>query len=84
MSNENLSRLSSFFPYQLSAMTSLPKKKYGERIESFSNKAARELLSLMERKRTNLSLALDVTTKREFLEIADKVGPYICLLKVSC
>ncbi|RIA93173.1 orotidine-5'-phosphate decarboxylase [Glomus cerebriforme] len=56
-------------------------KKYGERVENFSNKAARELLSLIERKKTNLSLALDVTTKREFLEIADKVGPYICLLK---
>ncbi|CAG8505331.1 5877_t:CDS:2 [Funneliformis caledonium] len=57
------------------------KKTYGERIENFTNIAARELLTLMERKKTNLSLALDVNTKREFLEIADKVGPYICLLK---
>ncbi len=69
-----------FLDYQIMTFNS---KTYGERIENFTNKAARELLTLIERKKTNLSLALDVNTKQEFLEIADKVGPYICLLKVG-
>ncbi|CAG8808302.1 20535_t:CDS:2, partial [Dentiscutata erythropus] len=56
-------------------------KTYGERAISLPNKTARELLTLMERKKSNLAVALDVTTKQEFLDIADKVGPYICCLK---
>ncbi|KAF0491309.1 orotidine-5-monophosphate decarboxylase [Gigaspora margarita] len=56
-------------------------KTYGERATSLPNKTAQELLTLMERKKSNLAVALDVTTKQEFLDIADKVGPYICCLK---
>jgi orotidine-5'-phosphate decarboxylase len=59
------------------------KQTYGERAANHSNACARRLLELMERKKTNLSLALDVTTKKELLEIADKVGPYLCVLKVK-
>jgi orotidine-5'-phosphate decarboxylase len=59
------------------------KQTYRERAEKHSNACARRLLKLMERKKSNLSLALDVTTKKELLEIADKVGPYLCLLKVK-
>jgi len=57
------------------------KQTYRERAEKHSNACASRLLKLMERKKSNLSLALDVTTKKELLEIADKVGPYLCLLK---
>ncbi|CAO3657121.1 unnamed protein product [Mucor hiemalis] len=35
----------------------------------------------MERKQTNLSVAVDVTTKKELLSIADAVGPFVCVLK---
>jgi len=35
----------------------------------------------MDEKQTNLSLSLDVTEKKTFLELADLVGPEICLLK---
>jgi hypothetical protein len=59
------------------------KMTYGQRAAKHSNACASRLLDLMERKKTNLSLALDVTTKKELLDIADKVGPYLCLLKVS-
>ncbi|XP_030374226.1 uridine 5'-monophosphate synthase [Scaptodrosophila lebanonensis] len=42
---------------------------------------ARRLFSLMASKRTNLCLAADLTKGDEILDIADKCGPYICLLK---
>jgi orotidine-5'-phosphate decarboxylase len=35
----------------------------------------------MERKQTNLSVAVDVTSKKELLSIADAVGPYVCVIK---
>lgn len=35
----------------------------------------------MEQKQSNLSLALDVTKKKELLALADLIGPEICVLK---
>jgi orotidine-5'-phosphate decarboxylase len=35
----------------------------------------------MENKKSNLSVAVDVTTKKELLHLADLLGPYICILK---
>eukprot|EP01027_Heterolobosea_sp_BB2_P023933 GEZU01036003.1.p1 GENE.GEZU01036003.1~~GEZU01036003.1.p1 ORF type:complete len:497 (-),score=161.54 GEZU01036003.1:38-1306(-) len=56
-------------------------KRYSERAELCSNPTAKELLKLMDEKRTNLCVALDVTTKAEVLQYADTLGPYICCLK---
>ncbi|KAI9300792.1 Orotidine 5'-phosphate decarboxylase [Cunninghamella echinulata] len=56
-------------------------KTYADRGKAHPNACARALFEVMERKKTNLSLALDVTTKKELLSIAEAVGPYICVLK---
>ncbi|KAI8072637.1 orotidine-5'-phosphate decarboxylase [Gongronella butleri] len=56
-------------------------KTYGDRAKQHPHACARDLLSLMERKKTNLSIAADVTTKAELLDIAKRAGPYICVLK---
>ena len=55
---------------------------YNDRIANHSNPTAIKLLSIMERKKTNLSVAVDVTEKKELLELADRIGPFICVLKV--
>jgi orotidine-5'-phosphate decarboxylase len=58
-------------------------KSYTERAKQHPNACARSLFELMERKQSNLSVAVDVTTKKELLAIADAVGPFVCVLKVS-
>lgn len=54
---------------------------YAQRIPLCINSTARELLALMEQKKTNLALSADVTSKAELLRLADSLGPKICILK---
>lgn len=58
-------------------------KSYTERAKQHPNACARSLFELMERKQSNLSVAVDVTTKKELIAIANAVGPFVCVLKVS-
>jgi len=57
------------------------KLTYGQRAEQCINPTAIKLLRLMKDKKTNLAIAADVTTKKELLAIAEKLGPEICVLK---
>lgn len=54
---------------------------YAKRAEHCLNPLAKQLLQLMEQKRTNLALSADVTECNKLLDIADKIGPEICVLK---
>lgn len=80
--NEKRYKLPDRYSSSASNMAANLRKTYAERAAAHSNLCARAFLELMERKRSNLSVAVDVTSKQELLEIADKAGPYICLLKV--
>jgi orotidine 5'-phosphate decarboxylase subfamily 1 len=42
---------------------------------------AQRLFKLMDEKRTNLSIALDVASQAELLQLADLLGPHLCVLK---
>lgn len=56
-------------------------KSYAERAAHFAHPVAKQLLLLMHEKKTNLALSADVIKKQQLLDLADQVGPEICVLK---
>ncbi|KAI0081705.1 Orotidine 5'-phosphate decarboxylase [Panus rudis PR-1116 ss-1] len=54
---------------------------YEDRAMRHANPAARALLETMERKKSNLCVSVDVTSRKDFLNIIDVVGPFVCLIK---
>lgn len=54
---------------------------YQARADLCSAPAAKYLLRLLDEKKTNLALSADVTNSDTLLQLAEKLGPEICLLK---
>lgn len=59
----------------------MPRATYGARGRHAKHTLSKELFELIEKKHTNLSVSVDVTTTGELLRIAAECGPYICMLK---
>lgn len=57
------------------------KASYGSRADASTHPLNAYLLKLMELKQSNLCLSADVTTARELLHLADRLGPSIIVLK---
>lgn len=54
---------------------------YEARAEHATNAVARRLFNLMSSKKTNLCVAADLTSAADVLNLADAIGPYVCVLK---
>ncbi|KAI1858710.1 hypothetical protein JX265_005278 [Neoarthrinium moseri] len=57
------------------------KASFADRAAKVSHPLTNYLLRLMELKKSNLCLSADVTTARELIYLADKIGPSIVVLK---
>lgn len=55
--------------------------RFSERAGYCLSPLARHLFQLMDEKQTNLALSADVTQSKDLLELADSIGPEICVLK---
>lgn len=54
---------------------------YAGRADYAYNKTARRLFEMMESKKSNLAVAADLTNKDQLLQLAEKIGPKICVFK---
>ncbi|WVO14953.1 orotidine 5'-phosphate decarboxylase [Cryptococcus depauperatus] len=59
-------------------------KTYAERVALHENPTAKKILEIMDRKKTNLAVSVDVTKADEVLKIVRQVGPSICIVKTHC
>jgi orotidine 5'-phosphate decarboxylase subfamily 1 len=57
------------------------KHTFQQRAQLCQNAVAKQLFALMQTKQTNLCVAADVTSSKELLQLADEIGPEICVLK---
>lgn len=55
---------------------------FSERADMAKNEVSRALFNVMNTKKTNLCLAADVAKCEQVLNLAESLGPYICLLKL--
>ncbi|XP_063680944.1 uncharacterized protein LOC134816120 [Bolinopsis microptera] len=54
---------------------------FSDRLKYVTHPKAQELIKVILRKSTNLCLSADVTSSQQLLDLVEKVGPHICLLK---
>jgi orotidine 5'-phosphate decarboxylase subfamily 1 len=55
---------------------------YLKRSKQCTNPTAKKLFNLMEEKKTNLSVAFDITSGNKLLKLLNKLGPEICVAKM--
>ena len=63
------------------ARRSGPPASYEERASLVKHRVARNLLNIVKKKKTNLCVAIDVTTTAELLRLTRAVAPFVCAVK---
>jgi len=61
--------------------TAVQNLTFEKRAQLSQHPLAKKLFQLMASKKSNLALAADVTKASELLDLANSVGPYLCVLK---
>lgn len=59
----------------------IKKLPYADRLNSCVNKTAKRLCEIIANKQSNLCLSADISDSKKLLDLADRVGSEICLLK---
>jgi uridine monophosphate synthetase len=62
-------------------MIVMKKSPYQVRAGLCQNPMAKKLFALMEKKQTNLCIAADLTSSQDLLDLAEAIGPEICVFK---
>ncbi|KAJ9401001.1 hypothetical protein DTO282F9_1949 [Paecilomyces variotii] len=62
-------------------MSSRSQLRYSERARNHPNVLAKRLFEIAEAKKTNVTVSADVTTTKELLDLADRLGPHIAVIK---
>lgn len=62
-------------------MASRSRVPFAKRAKDHHHPLVRQLFLLAEKKQSNVVLSADVTTTQELLDLADKLGPYLVVLK---
>ncbi|OOQ88765.1 hypothetical protein PEBR_11340 [Penicillium brasilianum] len=70
-----------YSPANPAIMSSKSQLTYAVRAESHPNPLARRLFQVAEAKKSNVTVSADVTTTKELLDLADRLGPYIAVIK---
>lgn len=67
-----------YFSGEIKDRTVLP---YEKRAEFATNTVAKQLFNIMVTKKTNLCLSVDLTNTSSILDLLEKVGEHVCLVK---
>ncbi|KAI8458840.1 humps family-domain-containing protein [Phakopsora pachyrhizi] len=56
-------------------------QSYLDRSKKHPNELTRKILNLIEKKKSNLCISIDVTEKKKLIEIIEIVGQHVCMIK---
>lgn len=59
----------------------LPRLPFDERARVVKQPVAKKLLDIVHAKKTNLCVAIDVTTSSELVRLTQEVAPFVCAVK---
>ncbi|XP_059141414.1 uncharacterized protein LOC131929318 [Physella acuta] len=86
MSSEMVEKVTAYIAenkFHTNGQAKLPQQVlgYGERAKMCNNPVSRKLFEIMEEKKSNLALSADLSDSKQLLQLIEKVGPYVCIVK---